>query len=130
MPTTYQLSKYKRTVKKNKVKRPALKACPQKKAVCLKLFIKTPKKPNSAKRKVAKVQVLSTKQVVVCYVVGGEHSLQKHSTVMVRGGRRRDLPGVRYVVIRGKYDLASCLNRIKSRSKYGCKKISKMLYLG
>ena len=114
------LQKQKRLKKKKKNKSPALKKCPQKKGICLKVFTKTPKKPNSALRKVAKVR-LSSKYSVISYIPGIGHTLQEHSIVLVRGGRVKDLPGVKYHIIRGKYDLLGIYTRKTSRSKYGTK---------
>lgn len=124
MPTNSQLLKKCRITQSIKNRKKALESCPQKKGTCVKVFITSPKKPNSAKRKVTKV-LLSTGISVICYIDGIGHSLQKHSTVLVRGGRRRDLPGVRYRTIRGKFDLNAepGLLRSSSRSKYGQKKI-------
>ena len=125
MPTSLQLVKKKkvRIQKVTKNRKKALNRCPQKKGVCSKVFIVSPKKPNSAKRKVAKV-TLSNGSQVIAYIDGIGHSLQKHGTVLVRGGRRRDLPGVRYRTIRGKFDLNTepSLERSNARSKYGQKK--------
>ena len=98
--------------------------CPQKKGVCLKVYIEKPKKPNSAQRKVAKVR-LSNKKERICYIPGEGHNLQEHSTVLIRSGRTQDLPGVRFKVVRGVYDFSgidTAKNRRKSRSKYGTKK--------
>ncbi|MGX7582460.1 30S ribosomal protein S12 [Candidatus Vidania fulgoroideorum] len=107
--------------KKKKIKRsPALNCCPQKKGVCLKVYTTTPKKPNSALRKVAKIK-LSNGNEIISYIPGEGHNLQEHSIVLVRGGRVKDLPGVKYHIIRGIYD-AEGVNRKKSRSKYGTKK--------
>jgi small subunit ribosomal protein S12 len=124
MPTNSQLLRKIRITQYTKNRKKALENCPQKKGTCVKVFIASPKKPNSAKRKVTKV-LLSTGISVICYIDGIGHSLQKHSTVLVRGGRRRDLPGVRYRTIRGKFDLNSepGLLRSSSRSKYGQKKV-------
>lgn len=114
------LQKQKRLRKKKRNKSPALKQCPQRKGVCLKVYTKTPKKPNSALRKVAKVR-LTNKYTVITYIPGIGHNLQEHSIVLVRGGRVQDLPGVKYHLVRGKYDLLGILKRITSRSKYGTK---------
>lgn len=114
------LQKQKRLKKKKKIKSPALKNCPQKKGICLKVYTKTPKKPNSALRKVAKVR-LTNKDTIITYIPGIGHTLQEHSIVLVRGGRVQDLPGVKYHLIRGKYDLLGILKRTTSRSKYGTK---------
>jgi small subunit ribosomal protein S12 len=116
------LQKQKRLKKKKINKSPALQKCPQKKGVCLKVYTRTPKKPNSALRKVAKVR-LTNKHTVISYIPGVGHSLQEHSIVLIRGGRVQDLPGVKYHIIRGKYDLTGILKRKSSRSKYGTKKI-------
>jgi small subunit ribosomal protein S12 len=123
MSTLNQLLFYKqKRLKKQKINRSsALDKCPQKKGVCLKVYTKTPKKPNSALRKVAKVK-LSNLQTVISYIPGIGHSLQEHSIVLVRGGRVPDLPGVKYHTIRNKYDLAGIKHRKTSRSKYGTKK--------
>jgi small subunit ribosomal protein S12 len=114
------LQKQKRLRKKKRNKSPALQQCPQKKGVCLKVYTKTPKKPNSALRKVTKVR-LTNKYIVITYIPGIGHNLQEHSIVLVRGGRVQDLPGVKYHLIRGKYDLLGILKRTTSRSKYGTK---------
>jgi len=119
MPTVNQLLKLRNT-KKNKNKNRALDNCPQKKGVCLRVFIITPKKPNSALRKVSRLR-LSNKFIITSYIPGIGHTLQKYSTALVRGGRIRDLPGVRYKLIRNKYDLRPVYNRTQSRSKYGIK---------
>lgn len=109
----------KQKIKKNSV--PALDFNPQKKGVCLKVFTQTPKKPNSALRKVARIRLVSKKKVVA-YIPGEGHSLQEFSTVLMRGGRVKDLPGVKYHLVRGKYDFLGLKNRKQSRSKYGTKK--------
>ncbi len=121
MPTINQLVRQGRTQKVVKSKSPALKACPQKRGVCVQVKTKTPKKPNSALRKVAWVR-LSTGQEVIAYIGGEGHNLQEHSIVLVRGGRVKDLPGVRYHIVRGCLDCAPVKDRKKSRSKYGAKK--------
>ena len=118
--TINQLFLQKRIKKKKINKSPALKKCPQRKGICLKVYTKTPKKPNSALRKVAKVR-LTSKYTVITYIPGIGHNLQEHSIVLVCGGRVQDLPGVKYHIIRGKYDLLGILNRKSSRSKYGTK---------
>jgi small subunit ribosomal protein S12 len=115
------LKRNKRKKKIFKIKTPALKGNPQIKGVCIKVFNRTPKKPNSALRKVAKIK-LSTKKKVECYIPGEGHNIQQYSTVLIRGGRIPDLPGVKYRIIRGKYDLNGVKNRISSRSKYGVKR--------
>nr|YP_010199583.1 ribosomal protein S12 [Gracilaria cearensis]UAD89441.1 ribosomal protein S12 [Gracilaria cearensis] len=121
MPTFNQLLKSSRRRKKVQIKSVALEKCPQKKGVCLKVFTMNPKKPNSADRKVVKVQ-LSTGKLIIGYIPGEGHTLQEHSMVLVRGGRVKDLPGVKYHLIRGPLDLSAVNNRKKSRSKYGSKK--------
>ena len=120
MPTIKQLLNSPRK-KKIKLKNPVLNLCPQKKGVCVKVYTTSPKKPNSAERKVAKIR-LSNSKYIIGYIPGESHNLQEHSIVLVRGGRVKDLPGVHYQFIRGVYDLQSVQNRFKSRSKYGCKK--------
>ena len=114
------LQKQKRLKKQKINKSPALKRCPQRKGICLKVYTRTPKKPNSALRKVAKVK-LTSKYTVITYIPGIGHNLQEHSIVLIRGGRVQDLPGVKYHMIRGKYDLLGILKRTTSRSKYGTK---------
>nr|YP_009164885.1 ribosomal protein S12 [Pseudoperonospora cubensis]AKZ29824.1 ribosomal protein S12 [Pseudoperonospora cubensis] len=106
--------------KKKRNKSPALKQCPQRKGICLRVYNTTPKKPNSAMRKVAKVH-LSSGYTIITYIPGIGHTLQEHSIVLIRGGRVKDLPGVKYHVIRGKYDLLGIYSRKTSRSKYGTK---------
>lgn len=100
---------------------PALRGCPQKKGICLRVMIRSPKKPNSAQRKVAKIR-LTNGETIIAYIPGEGHNLQEHGTVLVRGGRVKDLPGVRYKCIRGKFDLVGVKNRKNARSKYGTKK--------
>ena len=114
------LKKQKRLKKQKINKNPALNKCPQRKGICLKVYTKTPKKPNSALRKVAKVR-LTSKYTITTYIPGIGHTLQEHSIVLVRGGRVPDLPGVKYHAIRGKYDLLGIFKRKTSRSKYGTK---------
>ncbi len=122
MSTINQLTfKNKRKKKIKKAKTPALKGNPQLRGICVKVYIRTPKKPNSAQRKVAKVK-LSTRQRVEVYIPGEGHNLQEYSVVLVRGGRVPDLPGVKYHLIRGKLDFKGVKNRKQSRSKYGTKK--------
>lgn len=123
MSTINQLIKktQRRLNKKKLNKSPSLQKNPQKKGVCLKVEVKTPKKPNSALRKVAKVK-LTNNQVVISYIPGIGHNLQEHSVVLIRGGRVQDLPGVKYHIIRNKYDLIGVKGRKQSRSKYGTKK--------
>ena len=121
MPTINQLVKKGRKKPKKKRKSLALERSPQKKGVCISVRTLTPKKPNSALRKVARVR-LSTGKTVTVYVPGEGHNLQEHSIVLVRGGRVKDLPGVKYHIIRGTLDTAGVEERKKARSKYGCKK--------
>jgi small subunit ribosomal protein S12 len=121
MPTVNQLIRGGRTDKPVVNKVPALNACPQKRGVCTRVYTTTPKKPNSALRKVAKVR-LTNKQEVIAYIPGEGHNLQEHSVVMIRGGRVKDLPGVRYHIIRGTLDTQGVKNRKQRRSKYGAKR--------
>ena len=120
MPTISQLIKAGRRPKARRKKSPALQQCPQKRGVCLQVKTKTPKKPNSALRKVAWVR-LSNGQEVIAYIGGEGHNLQEHSVVMIRGGRVKDLPGVRYHIVRGVLDTAGVDKRKQQRSKYGAK---------
>ena len=120
MPTISQLVKRGRGRKPKRRKSPALQQCPQKRGVCLQVKTKTPKKPNSALRKVAWVR-LSNGQEVIAYIGGEGHNLQEHSIVLVKGGRVKDLPGVRYHIVRGSLDCAAVKDRKQSRSKYGAK---------
>ena len=121
MPTYTQLVKRKRQKKINKTKVPYLKNAPQRRGVCLRVYVTKPKKPHSALRKVAKLN-LSTGQKTIAYIPGEGHTLQEHSIVLMRGGRVKDLPGIKYHIIRGVYDATGVLNRKKSRSKYGVKR--------
>ncbi len=121
MPTIAQLIRLGRVHRKKKSKSPALKGCPQRRGVCLQVRTMTPKKPNSALRKIARVR-LTTAIEVTAYIPGEGHNLQEHSIVLVRGGRVKDLPGVRYHIVRGTLDTAGVQNRKKSRSKYGTKR--------
>ncbi len=121
MPTVNQLIRKGRTLKKDKSKSPALESSPQKRGVCTRVFTTTPKKPNSALRKVARVR-LSNNIEVTGYIPGVGHNLQEHSIVLVRGGRVKDLPGVRYHIVRGTLDSEGVANRGKARSKYGAKR--------
>jgi small subunit ribosomal protein S12 len=121
MPTIQQLVRKGRTPKVWKTKSPALQSCPQRRGVCTRVYTTTPKKPNSALRKVARVR-LTNKIEVTAYIPGEGHNLQEHSIVMIRGGRVKDLPGVRYHIIRGTLDTQGVQNRNVSRSKYGTKK--------
>ena len=121
MPTINQLIRSERRVQKTKSKSPALTRCPQRRGVCTRVFTTTPKKPNSALRKVARVK-LSNREEVTAYIQGVGHNLAEHGIVLVRGGRVKDLPGVKYHLVRGKFDLAGVQGRKTSRSKYGAKK--------
>jgi small subunit ribosomal protein S12 len=121
MPTINQLVRHGRKSLRKRRKSPALQQSPQRRGVCLQVKTKTPKKPNSALRKVAWVR-LSNGQEVIAYIPGEGHNLQEHSIVLVRGGRVKDLPGVRYHIVRGTLDCAAVKDRKKSRSRYGAKK--------
>lgn len=121
MPTIQQLIRYNRKKIIQKSKSPALKGCPQRRGICTKVYIITPKKPNSAMRKVARIRLTTGFEVTV-YIPGIGHSLQEHAVVLARGGRVKDLPGVRYKVIRGALDSTGVKNRLQSRSKYGARK--------
>ena len=121
MPTINQIIKKSRKKQSVKAKGPALQQCPSKRGVCVRVYTTTPKKPNSALRKVAKVR-LTNKVEVIAYIPGEGHNLQEHSIVLVRGGRVKDLPGVRYHIVRGSLDTAGVKDRKKSRSKYGTKR--------
>jgi small subunit ribosomal protein S12 len=121
MPTINQLCRFGRKRVKVKSKSPALKGCPQLRGVCTRVFTTTPKKPNSALRKVARVK-LSTGIEVTAYIPGEGHNLQEHSVVLIRGGRVKDLPGVKYHIVRGALDTAGVEKRRQSRSKYGTKR--------
>ena len=121
MPTIQQLIREERNVAKQKSKSPALKSCPQRRGVCTRVYTTTPKKPNSALRKVARVRLTSGFEVTA-YIPGIGHNLQEHSVVMIRGGRVKDLPGVRYHIIRGTLDTAGVKDRRQGRSKYGAKR--------
>jgi small subunit ribosomal protein S12 len=121
MPTINQLVRKPRKKKVFKNKTPAMKNCPQVRGVCLKVYTTTPKKPNSAIRKVARVR-LSNKNEVIAYIPGEGHNLQEHSVIAIRGGRVKDLPGVRYHIIRGHLDTQGVKNRKQARSLYGVKK--------
>lgn len=124
MPTLNQLVRHGREMVLNKTKSPALKNNPQKRGVCVRVYTTTPKKPNSALRKVARVRLVNGIEVTA-YIPGIGHNLQEHSVVLVRGGRVKDLPGIRYKIVRGALDTAGVKNRNKSRSKYGVKKAKK-----
>lgn len=121
MPTINQLLKRPRIKKKNRNKTPALDFCPQKKGVCIKVFLRTPKKPNSALRKLARVRLTNNKRITA-YIPGEGHNLQEYSTVIVRGGRVKDLPGIKYHLVRNKLDFSGLQKRKTARSKYGTKK--------
>jgi small subunit ribosomal protein S12 len=120
MPTINQLVRKGREAVRKKSKTPAMERCPQKRGVCIRVYTTTPKKPNSALRKVARVRLTNGVEVT-SYIPGIAHNLQEHSIVLIRGGRVKDLPGVRYHIIRGVLDAAGVANRNQSRSKYGAK---------
>ena len=121
MPTINQLIKQGRKAVVSRTKSPALQSCPQKRGVCTRVYTATPKKPNSALRKVARVRLTNSIEVTA-YIPGIGHNLQEHSVVLIRGGRVKDLPGVRYHIVRGALDTAGVADRKQSRSKYGAKK--------
>jgi small subunit ribosomal protein S12 len=121
MPTIAQLINHGRKKVLNKTKSPALKMCPQKRGVCMRVYTTTPKKPNSALRKVARIR-LTNGMEVTAYIPGVGHNLQEHSIVLIRGGRVKDLPGVRYHIVRGTLDTLGVADRRQSRSKYGAKR--------
>jgi small subunit ribosomal protein S12 len=121
MPTIQQLIRSQRMSSEQKTKSPALQSCPQRRGLCTRVYTTTPKKPNSALRKVARVR-LTTGVEVTAYIPGVGHNLQEHSVVLVRGGRVKDLPGVRYHIVRGSLDTAGVKGRLQSRSKYGVKR--------
>lgn len=121
MPTIQQLIRKGRKTFKKKSKSSALDSCPQRRGVCLRVYTTTPKKPNSAMRKVARVRLTNGKEINA-YIPGIGHNLQEHSIVLIRGGRVKDLPGVRYHILRGAIDASGVLNRKQSRSKYGTKR--------
>ncbi|NOZ67751.1 MAG: 30S ribosomal protein S12 [Deferribacteres bacterium] len=123
MPTVAQLVKNGRKQIVNKTKSPALSRCPQRRGVCTRVYTTTPKKPNSALRKVARIRLTNTnKMEVTAYIPGVGHNLQEHSIVLIRGGRVKDLPGVRYHIVRGALDTLGVADRRQGRSKYGAKK--------
>ena len=124
MPTINQLIRKGRHTNVKKSKSPLLQSCPQKRGVCIKVSTTTPKKPNSALRKIARVRLTDNSEGT-CYIPGVGHNLQEHSVVLIRGGRVRDLPGVRYHIIRGTLDTAGVANRRQSRSLYGAKRVKK-----
>ena len=121
MPTLSQLVRHGRRRVRVKTGAPALRNCPQKRGVCTRVYTTTPKKPNSALRKVARVRLTNGIEVT-CYIPGEGHNLQEHSIVLIRGGRVKDLPGVRYHIVRGALDTAGVANRRQGRSKYGLKR--------
>ncbi len=121
MPTINQLVRKGRKKQRKKSNTPALKGCPQKRGVCLRVYTKTPKKPNSALRKIARVRLTNQMEVTV-YIPGEGHNLQEHSVVLIRGGRVKDMPGIRYHVVRGTLDTIGVQDRRQGRSKYGTKK--------
>ena len=121
MPTIQQLVRFERQKIKKKTKSPALKGCPQRRGVCTRVYTTTPKKPNSAMRKVARVRLTNGNEINA-YIPGEGHNLQEHSIVLVRGGRVKDLPGVKYHVVRGALDTAGVAGRTQRRSKYGAKR--------
>ena len=121
MPTIQQLVRFERVATKQKSKSPALKMCPQRRGVCTRVYTTTPKKPNSALRKVARVRLTSGFEVTA-YIPGIGHNIQEHSVVLIRGGRVKDLPGCRYHVVRGTLDAGGAKDRKNGRSKYGGKK--------
>jgi small subunit ribosomal protein S12 len=122
MPTINQLCRKKRVKKQKFLKSTALDSCPQRKGLCVKVFLRTPKKPNSALRKLTKVRLTNNK-IVTGYISGEGHKLQEYSNVLVKGGRVKDLPGVKYHLVRGVLDFAGLENRKTSRSKYGSKNL-------
>nr|YP_009827181.1 ribosomal protein S12 [Podocarpus neriifolius]QIU83715.1 ribosomal protein S12 [Podocarpus neriifolius] len=124
MPTIQQLTRNARQPIKNRKKSPALRGCPQRRGVCARVYTITPKKPNSALRKVARVR-LTSRYEITAYIPGINHNLQEHSVVLVRGGRVKDLPGVRYHIVRGTLDAVPVKDRQQGRSKYGVKKPKK-----
>ena len=123
MPTTQQLIRFSRRRIKKKTKSPALVGCPQRRGICTRVYTTTPKKPNSALRKIARIRLTSGFEVTA-YIPGIGHTLQEHSVVLIRGGRVKDLPGVRYHIVRGALDTGGVKDRTQSRSKYGTKRPS------
>ena len=126
MATINQVLNKNRKNKKVRKKTPALQNCPQKKGVCVKIFLRTPKKPNSALRKLARLR-LTNEKIVSAYIPGEGHSLQEYSTVLIRGGRVKDLPGIKYKLVCGELDFGGLKDRKNARSKYGTKKLFKYL---
>jgi small subunit ribosomal protein S12 len=127
MPTYRQITLNKRVPKKKINRTPALERCPQKKGLCTKIVVRAPKKPNSALRKLAKLKLFSNNKRIYAYIPGEKHNLQSFSTVLIRGGRVKDLPGVKYHIIRGKLDLRGVRDRKTSRSKYGTKDLRRYI---
>lgn len=121
MTTLNQLTRMNRIKKRKINKTPGLQSCPQKKGFCIKIILRTPKKPNSALRKLARIKLTNNKRVTA-YIPGEGHNLQEYSTVLIRGGRVKDLPGIKYHIIRGKLDFQGIITRKTARSKYGTKK--------
>ena len=121
MPTINQLVRKERKIQKSRTKCPALQSCPQRRGVCVRVYTTTPKKPNSALRKVARIRLTNGFEVTG-YIPGEGHNLQEHAVVLIRGGRVKDLPGVRYHIVRGSLDTAGVGDRKQSRSKYGAKR--------
>lgn len=122
MITKNQLIKGKRKIRHKKNKTPALKQCPQKKTICIRTFVVNPKKPNSAKRKVARVRIISTGKNVTAYIPGEAHMITEHTMLLIRGGRVNDLPGIKYKVVLGVLDALGVATRKRSRSRYGTQK--------
>lgn len=122
MPTSHQLSKYPRQSPVFRTRTVALRKKPQRRGVCARVLMMSPKKPNSAQRRVAKITMFNPRNRVTAHIPGIGHNLQKHGQVLVRGGRAKDLPGVQYRLIRGKFDLSAIVHRRQGRSKYGMKK--------
>jgi small subunit ribosomal protein S12 len=127
VPTYRQITLNKRVPKKKINRTPALERCPQKKGLCTKIVVRAPKKPNSALRKLAKLKLFSNNKRIYAYIPGEKHNLQSFSTVLIRGGRVKDLPGVKYHIIRGKLDLRGVRDRKTSRSKYGTKDLRRYI---
>jgi small subunit ribosomal protein S12 len=127
MVTINQLCRKGRQKKRKLNKTPALDKCPQKKGICIKLVLRTPKKPNSALRKIVKLRLLSNRKRVYAYIPGEGNKLKEYSTVLIRGGRVKDLPGIKYHLVRGKLDFVGLQSRKTSRSKYGTKDIRRYL---
>lgn len=127
MATINQLCKKGRIKKRKLNKTPALERCPQKRGICSKFALRTPKKPNSALRKIVKIRLFSNKKLIYSYIPGEGHNLQLYSTVIIRGGRVKDLPGIKYHLVRGKLDFTGLASRKTSRSKYGTKRINKFI---